>query len=198
MKHIKKNVIFGICLVIFFVSVFFEDKIPFFNETLLGIWMMITVYFELIKNPKVSDKQIYLTTQNDHSFAHGRLILGLFILVGGFLFYNVTGKLNLLFYLLMIQAGLSIFLNFYKKSESKGLSIEASNGLLEYHMSVISKKIALSEITKVSIAPDEIVIYRNQERKNYISFLELNISEVRIAKQFFAQLIHQQVIVSAH
>ena len=98
----------------------------------------------------------------------------------------------------MIQAGLSIFLNFYKKSEFKGLSIKASNGLLEYHMGVISKKIALSEITKVSIAPNEIVIYRSQERKNYISFLELNISEVRIAKQFFAQLIHQQVIVSAH
>ena len=56
MKHIKKNVIFGICLVIFFVSVFCGDKIPFFNETLLGIWMMITVYFELIKNPKVSDQ----------------------------------------------------------------------------------------------------------------------------------------------
>ena len=72
MKHIKKNAIFGICLVILFVSVFFGDKIPFFYETLLGIWMMITVYFELIKNPKVSDKQIYLTTQNDHSFAHGK------------------------------------------------------------------------------------------------------------------------------
>ena len=52
MKHIKKNVIFGICLVIFFVSVFFGDKIPFFNETLLGIWMMITVYFELIKTQR--------------------------------------------------------------------------------------------------------------------------------------------------
>lgn len=198
MKHIKKYAIFEICLVMLFISVFFEDKIPFFYETLLGIWMMITVYFELIQNPKVSEKQIYLKTQNDHSFAHRRLTLGLFIPVGGFLFYNVTGKLDLLFCLLIIQAGLSIFLNFYKKSEVKGLSIKASNSLLEYHMGVISKKIALSEITKVSIAPDEIVIHRSQERKNCISFLELNISEVRIVRQFFTQLINQQIIVSAH
>ena len=94
----------------------------------------------------------------------------------------------------MIQSVLLIFVNFYKKTETKGLSILIKDKKLHYSIGKTNQEMTLSEIENIRIHQNEIIISRAQKKKNYISFLELKPKEVQDAASFFKQNLGQKLV----
>jgi len=181
--------------IIFLVfTIFFANSVPLFKESILSLWIVLTLYLGFLKIPDIKEKRIHLTTQNDSTSVHQNLIFGLFIIIGGSLYYYYTKEVNLFLSLLMFQSVLLIFLNFYKKTESKGLSIYIKDENLHYSIGKDQKKVNVQEIEYVTIRKDQIVINRKQQKKNYISFLELSSKEIKDVDSFFKHFLPQKSI----
>jgi hypothetical protein len=194
MKKIGPYIAQTVAIALLILSVVFDVNIPFFKEGLISLWIVLTLYFSFIKTPDLQEKRLYLTTQNDSAAKHTNFIMGLFIIIGGALYYYYTKEIQLFLILLMIQSALLIFVYFYKKTETKGLSILIKNQKLHYAIGKIHQEMTLEEIENVRIHKNEIVISRAQKKKNYISFLELKPKEVHDAASFFKQNLDQQLV----
>lgn len=198
MKNTTQLLTQAIAIVLIVATLVFKDSIPYFAEAVLSLWILLTIYFGFVKTPNLSEKRLYLTTQNDSASLHTNLILGLFMIVGGGFYYYYTKEFRLILWLLMVQSTFLIFLNFYKKTETKGLSILVKDQRLQYSIGKEHKKIILQEIKNVQIQKDRIIISREEQKKNYLSYLELNPDEVKQAASFFRSILNQKAVTSEH
>jgi hypothetical protein len=197
-SNVSTYIVPAIVIALFILTRVFNVEILFFKEGILGLWIVLTLYFSFIKIPDLNEKRIYLTTQNDSAFKHGNLILGSFMIIGVVLFYYFTKEVKLLLILLIIQSALLIFIHFYKKTETKGLSIYIKDQQLHYSIGKDSKEISLKEIEEVSIQTNRIIISREEKKKNYISFLELSQDEIKQAVSFFKSILNPKAVNIEH
>lgn len=174
--------IFAIGIIL--LSISFGEYLLYVKEGFLGLWIILTIYLNFIRIPNLKEKTIYLSTQNDNAIVHQNLILGSAIIIGGAVYYYFDKEINLFLSLLMFQAILLIFLNFYKKQTTKGLHIKIEDDELSYVIGKTDKTLKLSEIQKIDIKPSEIIISRDQNKKNYLSFLDLNKDEIKEISSF--------------
>jgi HAMP domain-containing protein len=195
MVKVKKYAKYGLFLAFFLLTFFFSNYIPYHLEIIIGFWILTMVYTYFIKTPDPKVSKIHLTTQNDESFIHLRFVFGILVFIVAYIVSKDDEETTVLAVLLIVQALLLIFVNFYRKKETKGLSIAVKEDRLGYSIGKVSKEMLVQEIVGIKIGPNEIVIDRGENRKNYLSFLNLSTDEIDSSKQFFHRILDPKLVI---
>lgn len=198
MTEVHKYAKYGLFLVFFLLAFFFSNYIPYHLEIIIGFWILTMVYSYFIKTPDPKVTKIQLTTQNDESFIHLRFIFGILVLIVAYIVSKDEEQTTVLTELLIVQALLLIFVNFYRKKETKGLSIAVKGDRLGYSIGKERKEMRVQEIVGITLGPNEIVINRGENRKNYLSFLNLSTDEIDSSKQFFHRILDPKLITVSY
>ncbi len=177
------------------VSSFFFD-IPYFFEAIVSLWIISTIY-SLFYSKDFQKEQIYLSTKNDIGTKHTQLIFGIIFLIVSSIGLYYWNEKKILLILILVQSILMITIYLSKKEIAKGLFIRIEKDKLIYDIAKIHKEIFLNEINRIDIMDDQIIIARQNEKKNYILFLEMNKEEKRKALTFFKRNLNTNIILSS-